>query len=99
MLVINARPHRWTYEAETLHVAGIHHQAGHGGGAVALGVMVRSVYNRCLGRYMGSSEVAENGHVGINDGEKTNGGIDQPLRGDHGQVRVPQVPVEVHGKL
>ena len=48
---------------------------------------------------MGSSEVAENGHVGINDGEKANGGIGQPLQGDHGQVHVPKVPVEVHGKL
>ena len=75
VLVINARPHRWTYEAETLHVARCHHRAGHGGGSVALGVMVRSVYHRCLWRYMGSSEVAENWYVGIHGRKKVNGGV------------------------
>ena len=31
---------------------------------------VRSVYHRCLCRYMGSCEAAENGHVGINGFDK-----------------------------
>ena len=36
-------------------------------------IMVRSVYHRCLRGYKGSSEVAENWHVGINDCEKEYG--------------------------
>ena len=36
-------------------------------------IMVRSVYHRCLWRYVGSSDGAENWYVGINNFEKTNG--------------------------